>query len=101
MSPKLHEQLGLSEEETALELSHKRQRKWRSTYEHRGSIYNGFLKFLTCLDRSHLQTVNVNGESPTAAIQWEDQGVEWVDFELSCDCDIEDTAPYPCIRFRR
>ena len=32
-------------------------------------------------------------------IQWEDQGVEWVDFELSCDCDIEDTAPYPCIRY--
>ena len=32
-------------------------------------------------------------------IQWEHQGVEWVDFELSCDCDIEDTAPYPCIRY--
>ena len=32
-------------------------------------------------------------------IQWESDGVEWVDIELKCDCDFADDAPIPYLRY--
>ena len=53
---------------------------------------------LTCNECKSEWKVNSIG----CTIQWEDQGVEWIDFELSCNCDIEELAdddPYPCVRY--
>ena len=38
--------------------------------------------------------------NPYCDIHWNiDFGVEWIDFELFCDCEIEDDQPFPLIRY--
>ena len=35
-----------------------------------------------------------------AAINWEKQfGVEWIDFELNCECNLADDEPFPHLRY--
>ena len=59
----------------------------------------GIFHFLKEEDYTCPQCKSLWGLPQACSIQWEDQGVEWIDFELHCECDLADNEPYPCLRF--